>query len=126
MISALETAVSGLNAASKRVEAVASNLANIESTRTERPVEAAAPVNPVQGVGAESYQGYRPVSVEQKSLANGGTEAVVRQVDPPSVPVFDPGNPDANPDGVVQLPNVQPEVQLTELMRAQHAYEAGL
>ncbi|MGB8275035.1 MAG: flagellar basal body rod C-terminal domain-containing protein, partial [Alphaproteobacteria bacterium] len=41
-------------------------------------------------------------------------------------PVFDPGNPDANPDGVVQLPNVQPEVQLTELMRAQHAYEAGL
>ena len=126
MIAALQTAVSGMTAASKRVEAVASNLANMESTSTSGPVEPAAAPTPARDATGEPYQGYRPVRVDQKSVAGGGTEAVVRQVDPASVPVYDPANPDANAQGVVQMPNVSPELEMSELVRARHAYEASL
>jgi flagellar basal-body rod protein FlgC len=126
MIATLQTAVSGMTAASKRVEAVASNLANIESTATSGPVDPAAAAPPVRDVTGEPYRGYRPVRVDQQSVAGGGTEAVVRQVEPPSVPVYDPGNPDANAEGVVQMPNVSPELEMSELIRARHAYEASL
>ena len=40
--------------------------------------------------------------------------------------VFDPSHPDANEDGYVQYPNVDPVVEMVDLISAQRAYEANI
>ena len=57
---------------------------------------------------------------------SGGTQTVVRGVDPPSVPSFEPGNPDADANGIVPRPNVSLAGQMVELMTAEHSFKANL
>jgi flagellar basal-body rod protein FlgC len=40
--------------------------------------------------------------------------------------VYDPGHPDANPQGYVQYPNVNVVTEMVNLMTASRAYEAGV
>jgi flagellar basal-body rod protein FlgC len=40
--------------------------------------------------------------------------------------VYDPGNPDANAQGYVQMPNVDTVTEMTDLIDAQRAYEANV
>jgi flagellar basal-body rod protein FlgC len=40
--------------------------------------------------------------------------------------VYEPGHPDANPDGFVEYPNVNVVTEMVNLMSAQRAYEAGV
>lgn len=125
MTAGFDVSVSGLKAAAERVRTVASNIANAESTSSREPVEPASPASPAGGP-TDGYAGYRPVRVEQTTTEDGGTRAVTRPVDPPYVRRFDPEHPDADDTGTVKTPNVRLEVELTELMRAQRAYEANL
>ena len=40
--------------------------------------------------------------------------------------VFEPGHPDANPEGYVAYPNVNPVAEMVDLMAATRAYEANV
>jgi flagellar basal-body rod protein FlgC len=40
--------------------------------------------------------------------------------------VYDPGNPDANAQGYVQMPNVDTVTEMVDLIDAQRAYEANV
>jgi len=44
----------------------------------------------------------------------------------PGEMVFDPSNPDANKDGMVQMPNVNISTEMVDLMTSSRAYEANL
>ena len=50
---------------------------------------------------------------------------VVEDQTPPRL-VFDPGHPDANPEGYVAYPNVNPIAETVDLMAATRAYEANV
>ena len=50
---------------------------------------------------------------------------VVEDQTPPRL-VFDPGHPDANPEGYVAYPNVNPVAEMVDLMTATRAYEANV
>jgi flagellar basal-body rod protein FlgC len=102
METALHNAVSGLRAASKRLEVSASNTVNTQS------------------------ENYTPGRVVQTALASGGTRAEAVPVSPPTVPVYDPQSPTADADGIVQRPNVALESEMVEQMLAQRAFEANL
>ncbi len=122
---AMQIAASGLTAQRARMEAIASNLANAETTRTaaggpyvrKRVVLEAAPT---------------PASFEQ--LLNGAESTdrpavAVRAVEPDPRPprlVYDPGHPDANPDGFVAMPNVNTLEEMTDMMAAMRTYEANV
>ena len=102
MEAALHSAVSGLRAASKRLEVSASNTANAAS------------------------ENYTPGRVVQTTLAMSGVRAEAVAVTPLTVPVYDPQNPAADADGVVQRPSVALESEAVEQMLAQRAFEANL
>jgi flagellar basal-body rod protein FlgC len=53
---------------------------------------------------------------------------VVDVVEDPSPPrlVFDPGHPDANAEGYVAFPNVNPILEMVDLQAATRAYEANI
>ena len=69
-----------------------------------------------------SKSSFDPVlrSLREVSLAG------VRPDTSPGEMVYDPGHPDANPQGYVQYPNVNVVTEMVNLMTASRAYEAGV
>lgn len=109
----ISIAVSGLNAASLRLDAAASNIANSQDT---------APLTPQPG----DPQPYQPIEVTQTATPGGGTQAADQPVTPPSSAIFDPGSPFADSNGNVASPNVDLAQQLVNLDIASISYDANL
>jgi flagellar basal-body rod protein FlgC len=105
----------GLSAQRTRMETVASNLANARTTRTPEggPYKRIAPVFVVT-----------PVS---ESAALRGVR-VTEIVEDPSPPVlrFEPGHPDADVEGYVAYPNVDPVKEMVDMLSATRSYEANV
>ncbi len=121
VFSAMEIAASGLSAERGRMNVIASNLANARTTRgaNGQAYQRLDPVFAARPIAAGSFD---PVlrSVKEVSLAG------VRADTTPGEMVYDPGHPDANPQGYVQYPNVNVVTEMVNLMTASRAYEAGV
>ena len=118
MSSISSIAVSGLNAATRRVEVSASNIANQQSTGALPSANGAVPTG--------APQAYRPLQVNQIDAAGGGTQTTTTQVSPGTVAVSDPQAPFANADGMVAAPNVDLAQELIGQMVAKYSYAANL
>ncbi len=114
-------AASALSMQRARMEIVASNLANAQTTRTAEggpyvrrlPVVAAVNVDP-------------PSFGDQLDQAVRGVAVTGVAPDPrPSVMKYEPGHPDANADGYVAYPNVDPAEEMVDLISAVRSYEAN-
>jgi flagellar basal-body rod protein FlgC len=121
VFSAMEVAASGLTAERGRMNVIASNLANAQTTK---------------GADGNPYRRLDPV-FESTSVAPGSFDPVLRSVNevrltgvrPDSTPgqlVYEPGHPDANAQGYVEYPNVNVVTEMVNLMTASRAYEAGV
>jgi flagellar basal-body rod protein FlgC len=113
MVSSINTALSGLAFAGKRLEAGASNIANQFSTKSK--------VN-----GQTVDQPYTPKRVQGVSVEGGGVQSVVTDVTPATTTVFDPQHPDADANGAVQFPNVDIAAELVNQKIASYDYKANL
>lgn len=121
VFSAMEVAASGLSAERSRMNITAGNLANARTTRTAEggpykrldPVFEARALNP--GSGDHVMQNVKSVRL-----------AEVRADQTPGTMVYEPGHPDANPDGYVEYPNVNTVTEMVNMMTASRAYEAGV
>lgn len=91
-----------------RMNVIAENIANAESTRT-----------PQGGP-------YRRREVVVGAAGEGGVQALAVSEDPsPARLLLDPSHPDADPQGYVHMPNVDVPVEMVDLMTATRAYEAN-
>ena len=124
-LSALRISASGLSAERVRVNLAASNLANAETTRGPDgkpyqrmdPVLEATPFESELGAaGGLAPEGPAPVGVRVAQVAEDSR---------PGKRVFNPAHPDADGDGYVTLPNVNPIHEMVNLMTAQKAYDAN-
>ncbi len=102
-------ALSGLQAAARRLQVTASNVANMANR-----ADVAADGTVAAGL-------FRPARVHQVATAGGGTEAVVQPVEPPFHIVPDP----SRDDGRAAMPNVDLAQQMVEMMLAKSAYKAN-
>jgi len=120
----LTTAVSGMQAAERRVDASASNIVNAFDTVPHRE-----PVKPIGGLSGASGVGdglYQPVDVWQSTQEGGGTKAQYIGRDPSRTTEPAPGDPRANDQGLVDRPNVDFANEFVNVIEAQHAYEAAV
>jgi flagellar basal-body rod protein FlgC len=117
----LELSGSALGAERQRAEVVASNMANAQTTRT-----------PAGGPYRRQLVVFQAQRVPRFSLALGGIQrenssavrvAAVVSDQRPSVLRFEPGHPDANGQGYVAYPQVDPIEEMTDLLGAVRAYE---
>ncbi|HPO14039.1 MAG TPA: flagellar basal body rod protein FlgC [Candidatus Hydrogenedentes bacterium] len=116
-ISAREIAVSGLRAQRARMNVIANNLANVETTRT-----------PEGGAFRRQMVVFRaePLKSGMKSGQAGvRVKSIIKDMSPLRT-VFDPSHPDANKDGYVSYPNINMSVEMVDLISAQRAYEANV
>jgi len=117
----LELSGSALGAERQRAEVVASNMANAQTTRT-----------PAGGPYRRQLVIFQSQRVPRFSLALAGLQrenssavrvaAVVSDQRPPMLR-FEPGHPDANTQGYVAYPQVDPIEEMTDLLGAVRAYE---
>lgn len=122
-LSALRVSASGLSAERTRVNLAASNLANADSTRGPdgRPYARLDPV--MQAVSFESTLA-GPGAPGGAELQGVQVAEIVRD-EGVGRRVFSPAHPDADVDGFVTLPNVNPIHEVVNLMSAQKAYDAN-
>jgi flagellar basal-body rod protein FlgC len=122
---AMEITASGLNAERARMNALASNLANARTTRTEGggpykridPVFQAIPVSQTSG------------ELSNDHVAQAASMVVVKGIQEDQSPpqqVYDPSHPDADANGYVALPNVNVVQEMVNMITASRAYEAGV
>jgi flagellar basal-body rod protein FlgC len=119
--STLAISSSALQAQRLRMDVIAANLANAQSTRTPEggPYKRRDVV--LEATPGGSFD-------DVLGAEGGGAVRVARVVEddkPPRV-VFDPGHPDADPQGYVAYPNVNPITEMVDLMAATRAYEANV
>lgn len=108
-------AVSGLSAASLRLQVAASNIANASS---DGPLPGAP--NPENFPSA-----YSALQVNQVDNLGGGTSASVTNVAPPTVASYDPSAPYADGRGMVASPNVDLANELVQALIARFNYAAN-
>jgi flagellar basal-body rod protein FlgC len=125
IFSAMEIVASGLIAQRTRLNVVASNLANAETTRTPEggPYRRRDPVFTTQPVATRFSELRGDPTAQQASLVEVSDIAVD---DAPPRMVFDPDHPDADTMGYVQMPNVNVIEEMVNMMTASRAYEAGV
>src|SRR5262249_43702934 len=109
---ALHVSAGGLAAERERVDLSAQNLANAESTR---------------GPDGGPYKRKDPIFEAVVDDAGATTVQVAGVREDESAPrrVYMPGHPDADGDGFVTLPNVDPVNEVVNLLSAQRGYEAN-
>lgn len=112
MLDAIKSSLSGLQAASKQVNASASNIAG---------ASVVGAVDPADGPSA-----YQPVDVVQTTNGTGGVSATTVNRDPASFTAFDPDSSFANAQGEVSVPNVDYTTEIVNLKLAEIAYKANL
>ncbi len=154
---AYDISASAMSAQRLRLDVIASNLANINTTRQadgsvgayrKRNVVFAPILQQQMGQGAGSFS-MRPSSLMQDgptrvTMQNGvptlkasishstveGTgvkvTAISEDTKTPLKQVYDPSHPDANEDGYVTLPNINPVTEMVDMIAATRAYEANV
>jgi flagellar basal-body rod protein FlgC len=111
--SIIAIASSALHAQQQRMRIIAENIANSDSTAKD-------------GNG-DPYR--RQAVVFEPTTVAGGEGVKIAQVLPDQTPFkqdYEPGNPAADQNGYVKLPNVEPLVEALDMKEAQRAYEANL
>ena len=121
LLSAINASATALGAERTRIETAVSNMANAESTRgangqpyRRRDVVLAADHTP----SFDSAFGH--------AAAAGVKVAAVVEDQAPFRKRYEPSHPDADADGFVQLPNVDPQNEMVDLIGASRAYQANL
>lgn len=127
----LNISASGLTAQRLRMDVVANNIANANTTRTpeggpyrrEQVVLSEQPASPFASVLDNTLSG---------TAGNGVQVSQVQQDPTPFKLVYDPTNPDAIKDpkspmfGYVQMPNVDITTEMVDMISASRSYEANI
>ena len=117
---AFDVSASGMSAQRTRMETIASNLANVRTTRTAEggPYRRRAPVfvtEAFRGRWRDALNGLRKVKVE--TIAEDPSAPVMR---------YEPGHPDADAAGYVAYPNVDAAQEMVDMLSATRSYEANI
>ena len=131
--SPLEISASGLQAQRMRMTAISSNLANVNTTRTEEG-------GPYQrrdvAFTAASFDSVLDGEIGASGLSDGvgaDTQKLIRGVeadaiidDSPARMVHMPEHPDADENGLVAMPDISVIKEMANMMTASRSYEANL
>ena len=141
--SALNVSANGMSAQRKRMNAIASNIANAETTRTEDggPYKRKMVLMHEQANGTFSQM----LNGDDFSLGvtnkfhlsgpqgEGGDRSLVNGVNAeetedksPFKMIYDPSHPDADDSGYVEMPNVNVVNEMVDMISATRSYEANV
>ena len=117
--SSMRVSASGLDAQMKRMNTISSNIANADSQGYKRKdVEMTATPD------RESFGEILQNKVDENT--QGVLVTDVREDTKPQRLVYKPDDPNANADGYIEMPNVNPVQEMANMISAQRSYEANV
>lgn len=128
---AINASTSALTAQRLRMDVVSSNIANADTTRAtmndDGEYEAYRRKMVSLEPGDKSFKSFlQKASNTSSNQATGVKASRVTEDDTPFELEFNPTHPDANEEGYVELPNVDPLKEMVDLMSATRSYEANV
>jgi flagellar basal-body rod protein FlgC len=118
---AMEVSASGLSAERTRMNVAASNLANAQTTQAAGGGPYKRRDVSLESVDVPGTQG-TPFAQAVKGVA---VSQIAQDAAPPRLE-YDPGHPQANAQGYVAYPNINPVEEMVDMITASRAYEAGI
>jgi flagellar basal-body rod protein FlgC len=116
MFNILDIGATGLTAQRTRMNTIAGNVLNINTTRNEQ-----GELSPYRRRYVEFAAG------DPKDPSQPGVRvAKIAEDQAPFRKAFEPGSPDADADGYVSYPNVNLETEFVNMLEATRAYEANV
>lgn len=111
MVSSINIGISGLQAATARLNASAANIANFTTSGSLTDPDNAP---------------YTPQDVTYQSQGDGGVLANTVSRDPAFVPAFDADSPFADENGFIGVPNISLSSEIVNLKLAELSYKANI
>ncbi|SRR5690606_1068895 len=115
LVASMKVAASGLEAQSTRIRIVSENLANARSTGDVPGADPFRRKTVTFAAELDRASGASLVEVERLGFDEGDFSTE-----------YDPGNPAANAEGIVKMPNVNMLVEMADMREANRSYEANL
>lgn len=121
LMPAIGISATGLDAQNRRMEVIANNMANAQTTRGEdgkvyRRKEVIFAARLAEAIHSDGVE---------KKLQGVELQNIVEDQRPPKQ-VYRPGHPDADENGYVTLPNINTVEEMVDMMSASRSYEANL
>ncbi len=120
--SSLDTSASALTAQRLRMDIISQNIANANTSRTQN----GTPYRRKLAVFEERSSGGSFSDYLNNAVGNGVRVAKIEEDPSPLRKQYEPGNPDADKDGYVQMPNVDIISEMVDMISATRAYEANV
>ena len=123
--SSMNVSSSALSAERTRMNLISSNLANAGATRTPeggpyKRKDAVFAATPVENRFNRALDGATAMQLRKVDVSH-----IVEDQNPPRLQ-YDPGHPDANPQGYVAMPNVNVVEEMADMISATRSYEANI
>lgn len=122
LFSSMQVSASGMAAQRTRAELLVQNIANSETTRTPE----GGPYKRQDAVFASEQQTSPFSAVFQNEVGMGVTVSDVTVDQSPPEMRYMPGHPDADSNGYVAFPKINPAEDMTDLLSATRSYEANV
>ena len=126
LFSVLNVSASGMSAQRMRAEVLVQNLANADTTRTPEggPYRRKDVIFESSGVGGQSFSSI--LDQARGTELTGVAVAEVRTDSSDPIRRYMPGHPDADAEGYVAMPRVNPAEDMVDLMGASRGYQANV
>lgn len=125
LFQAFDISASGMTAERFRIDTIAENIANVNTTRTENGEPYRRKVVTFGERDLTPFSTYYESS-RAKAVGNGVKVTSVREdTETDFTMEYDPAHPDADENGYVSYPNVNTVTEMTNLIDATRAYEAN-
>ena len=129
MYAALGIRATGLAAERLRMDVIANNLANADSTNGVGDAYHRKAVTMAPAPGGAQFALPRPAGIESTAGAadmHGVAVTGIVEDTSPLRKVYEPGHPDADAKGYVTRPNVEAVTEMTDMVAATRAFEANV
>lgn len=127
MFKAIDVSATGLTAERLRMDIISKNIANANTTRTSSgtPYRRQVPIFKEASTNL-TFQQHLDAAKNGIVGGNGVEVTAVKEDKSPFKRVYDPGHPDADKDGYVQMPNVEIVAEMINMISSTRAYEANV
>lgn len=125
LFQAFNISASGMTAERFRMDTIAQNIANVNTTRTEDGTPYRRKIVTFAEKSVTPFTTYYETA-RARAVGNGVKVSSVREDTETEFKMeYDPSHPDADENGYVYMPNVNTVTEMTNLIDATRAYEAN-
>lgn len=125
-LQSMDISASALTAQRLRLDIISNNLANVNTTRTARGGAYRRQMAVfTERTGEDSFRSVLDRTLNEQ-VGKGVKVTQIVEDQSPLKMVYNPEHPDANAAGYVALPNVNPVMEMVDMISATRAYEASV